>query len=79
MHDEKIISIIYLISNKKNQLKRKSFKRTFTEFLLEIRIAAPFLIEIKAITNKNSGNADGNTHRSFRHHGHSNTQIPILR
>lgn len=58
--------------------KKEIAKLTFAEFLLEIRIAAAFLIEIKTIADENSGDADGNADRSFGYHGHSNIEIQIL-
>jgi len=42
---------------------------TFSELLLEIWIAAAFLIEVKAIADENSGDADGYAYCSFGHHG----------
>lgn len=54
-------------------------KLTFAEFLLEIGIAAAFLIEVKAVADENPGDADSNADRSFGYHGHSNIEIQILR
>lgn len=62
-----------------NPAKRKEIaKLTFAEFLLEIGIAAAFLIEVKTVANENSGDANGNADRSFGYHGHSNIEIQIL-
>lgn len=49
--------------------KREIAKLTFSQFFLEIGIAASFLVEIKAIADENSGDADSYAYCGFGHHG----------
>jgi len=48
--------------------KKRTAELTFSELLLEIWITSAFLIEVEAIADENSGDANGYAYCGFGHH-----------